>query len=104
MKLSSQKKSARKIYNYLISSNKRPGCLFQIDLRGGVGGGEGGGGGYQGGGGDLIPKLMEKAMIKRMAMLNDFTINPLMHMPQNGQNTLTILQHLYYGLKNIFSV
>ena len=47
---------------------------------------------------------MEKAMIKRMAMLNDFTINPLMHMPQNGQNTLTILQHLYYGLKNIFSV
>ena len=44
MKLSSQKKSARKIYNYLISSNKRPGCLFQIDLRGGVGGGEAGGG------------------------------------------------------------
>ena len=41
MKLSSQKKSARKIYNYLISSNKRPGCLFQIDLRGGGGGGGG---------------------------------------------------------------
>ena len=38
MKLPSQKKRARKIYNYLISSNKRPGCLFQIDLRGGVGG------------------------------------------------------------------
>ena len=45
MKLSSQKKSARKIYNYLISSNKRPGCLFQIDLRSGVGGGGGGVGG-----------------------------------------------------------
>ena len=45
MKLSSQKKSARKIYNYLISSNKRPGCLFQIDLRSGVGeGGRRGGG------------------------------------------------------------
>ena len=79
MKLSSQKKSARKIYNYLITANKRPGCLFQIDLR------SRGGGVYQGGGGDLIPKLMEKAMIKRIAMLNDFTINPLMHMPQNGQ-------------------
>ena len=49
MKLSSQKKRARKMYNY------------------------------------LIPKLMEKAMIKRIAMLNDFTISPLMHMPQNGQ-------------------
>ena len=46
MKLSSQKKSARKIYNYLISSNKRPGCLFQIDLRSGVGGGGRRGGGY----------------------------------------------------------
>ena len=41
MKLPSQKKRARKIYNYLISSNKRPGCLFQIDLRSGVGGGGG---------------------------------------------------------------
>ena len=27
------------MYNYLITSNKRPGCLFQIDLRSRVGGG-----------------------------------------------------------------
>ena len=85
------------MYNYLITSNKRPGCLFQIDLRSRVGGGV-----CQGGGGDLIPKLMEKAMIKRMAMLNDFTINPLMHMPQNGQKHFNNLAAFILWIEEYF--
>ena len=63
----------------LLRRISAPGAYFKSILEAGWGGV------CQGGGGDLIPKLMEKAMIKRMAMLNDFTINPLMHMPQNGQ-------------------
>ena len=57
---------------------------------------------YQGGGGDLIPKLMEKAMIKRMAMLNDFTINPLMHMPQNGQKHFNNLAAFILWIEEYF--
>ena len=78
-----------------------PGAYFKSILEAGWGGG-GGGGVYQGGGGDLIPKLMEKAMIKRMAMLNDFTINPLMHMPQNGQKHFNNLAAFILWIEEYF--
>ena len=74
-----------------------PGAYFKSILEAGWGGGV-----YQGGGGDLIPKLMEKAMIKRMAMLNDFTINPLMHMPQNGQKHFNNLAAFILWIEEYF--
>ena len=45
---------------------------------------------------------MEKAMIKRMAMLNDFTINPLMHMPQNGQKHFNNLAAFILWIEEYF--